>query len=65
MDSARNNYLKAYNGAWIYPVDSGWEANLHGYHYIFLFFTPVFFPSLSEPRAFPGLYWNRHTGQIR
>ena len=33
MDFARNNYLKAYNGAWIYPVDSGWEANLHGYHY--------------------------------
>lgn len=33
MDFARNNDLTAYNGAWIYPVEGGWEANLRGFHY--------------------------------
>ena len=33
MDFARNNDLIAYNGAWIYPVEDGWQANLRGFHY--------------------------------
>lgn len=33
MEFARNNDLTAYNGAWIYPVKDGWEANLRGFHY--------------------------------
>lgn len=33
MDFSRNNDLIAYNGAWMYPVEGGWEANLRGFHY--------------------------------
>lgn len=25
--------MTLYNGAWIYPVVGGWEANLYGCHY--------------------------------
>lgn len=29
---AENN-MTMYNGAWIYPIKGGWEANLNGCHY--------------------------------
>lgn len=28
-----NKDLVRYNGAWLYPIDGGWEGNLKGFHY--------------------------------
>ena len=33
VDLAMNGDMINYKGAWIYPIDGGYEANLRGFHY--------------------------------